>query len=193
MVCIFGESRLLVTQNCVLFSDPNMKKALKIVILTAVALIAIGCFSFAFASSQGYLPASNNQLLTNQQISQFLKTHPGVAVEAFGRFINHSQLAEVNGTVVAQYKGMAVLQTTSGQVTVLLPNVWNYNGQLLNRTELFDNTFTGTGQTVTFKVLKGQWNENGFNLNIMIGYEALNAASAHAYAVLPFNIEAITS
>jgi hypothetical protein len=170
-----------------------MNKGLKIAIVTVVVLVTLGCFSFAFASSQGYLLSSNDQLATNQQVSQFLKTHPGVAVGAFGRFMNHAQLSEVTGTVVAQYKGMAVLSTTSGQVTVLLPNMWSYNGQLLNRTELFDNTFTGTGQTVTFKVLKGQWNENGFNLNIMVGYEAVNFANAHAFAVLPFNIEAITS
>lgn len=170
-----------------------MNKGLKIAIVTAVVLVAVGYFSYTFASSQGYLLSSNNQLATNQQISQFLKTHPGVAIGVFGRFMNHAQLSEVTGTVVAQYKGIAVLSTTLGQVTVLLPKMWSYNGQLLNRTELFDNTFTGAGQTVTFKVLKGQWNENGFNLNIMVGYEAANAGNADAFAVLPFNIEATTS
>jgi len=85
---------------------------------------------------------------------------------------------------------MLVLSTESGQVRVLLPKMWSYNNQLLNRTELINSNFVGAGQTVTFKVLKGEWDKNGFSLNIMIAYEAVNSANAQAVAVLPFNIEA---
>jgi hypothetical protein len=190
MVCIFGESCLLVRVYCVLLSDASMNKGLKIAVVTAVLLLALGCFAFVYASSQSNLLTTDNGLATNPQIRQFIKTHPGVALGAFGRFINHAQLTEVTGTVVSELKGMLVLSTTSDQVRVLLPKMWSYNGQLLNRTELVNDAFTGTGQTVTFKVLKGEWDRNGFSLNIMIGYEAANAANAHAYAVLPFNIEA---
>jgi hypothetical protein len=165
-----------------------MNRNLRIVAVTAILLLALGCFSFVYASIQTNSSTANNAL-TNQQIRQFIKNHPGVGLGAFGRFINHANLGEVSGTVVSEFRSMLILSTDSGQVRVLLPKMWSCNNQLLNRTELINNTFAGTGQTITVKVLKGEWVKNGFSLNVMIGYEAVNAANAHAYAVLPFNIE----
>jgi hypothetical protein len=167
-----------------------MNKGLKIAGIAAVLLLALGCFSFIYASAQIDSSTANNGLSTNQQISQFIKNHPGVGLGAFGRFINHATLGEATGTVVSEFNGMLVLSTESGQVRVLLPKMWSYNNQLLNRTELINSNFVGAGQTVTFKVLKGEWDKNGFSLNIMIAYEAVNSANAQAVAVLPFNIEA---
>jgi hypothetical protein len=162
------------------FGDADMNKGLKIAAVTAVLLLALGCFSFVYASSQTDSSTANNGLTTNQQIR----------LRALANFLNHANLSEVSGAVVSEFQGMLVLSTGQGQVRVLMPKMWSYNNQLLNRTELIDNTFAGAGQTITVKVLKGEWVKNGFSLNIMIGYEAVNAAGAHAYAVLPFNIEA---
>lgn len=176
--------------HCGLFGDADMNKSLKIAAVTAVLLLALGCFSFVYASSQTNSNTANNGLVTNQQIRQFISQHPGVGLRAFARFLNNANLSEVTGTVVSEFQGVLVLSTDQGQVRVLLPKMWSYNNQLLNRTELINNIFAGTGQTITVKVLKGEWVKNGFSLNVMIGYEAVNAADAHAYAVLPFNIEA---
>jgi hypothetical protein len=189
MVCIYGASCLLIWMHCALFGDADMNKSLKIATVAAVLLLALGCFSFVYASAQTNSSTANNGLTTNQQISQFIQNHPGVGSGALGRFLNHATLAEITGTVVSEFNGMLVLSTGSGQVRVLLPKMWSYNNQLLNRTELINSDFVGAGQTVTFKVLKGEWAETGFSINIMIAYEAVNSANAHAYAVLPFNIE----
>jgi len=171
------------------FCGVNMNKNLKIVGIAAVLVLALG-LSFVYAFAQTDSSTANNGLATNQQIRQFLQNHPGVARRALGRFLNHATLGEATGTVVSESNGMLVLSTDSGQVTVLLPKMWSYNNQLLNRTELINSDFAKAGQTVSFKVLKGEWTETGFTVNVMIAYEAANSVNAHAYAVLPFNIEA---
>jgi hypothetical protein len=167
-----------------------MNKGLKIAAVIAVLLLALGCFSFLYASAQTDSSTANNTPATDQQIGQFISQHPGVGLRAFANFLNHANQTEVTGTVVSELQGMLILSTGQGQVRVLLPKMWSYNNQQLNRTELVHNTFAGKGQTITVKVLKGEWVKNNFSLNIMIGYEAVNAADAHAYAILPFNIEA---
>jgi hypothetical protein len=165
-----------------------MKQSLKIAALAAVLLVALGSFAFFLASAQINSASTNNELTTNPQISQFLQTHPQAA--ALGEFLNHATLAEVTGTVMSESNGKLVLSTDSGQIRVLLPKTWSYNDQQLTRTELVNGNFAKAGQTVTFKVLDGKWSLTGFNIHIMIAYEAVNSANTHAYAILPFNIEA---
>jgi hypothetical protein len=176
--------------HCGLFGDADMNKSLKIAAVVAVLLLALGCFSFVYASAQTDSSTANNAQATDQQIGQSISQQSGVGLRAFANFLNHANQTEVTGTVVSEFQGMLILSNDQGQVRVLLPKMWSYDNQLLNRTELIDNTFTAIGQTITVKVLKGEWIKNNFSLNIMIGYEAVNAADAHAYAVLPFNIEA---
>jgi hypothetical protein len=165
-----------------------MKQSLKIATIAALIIIAVGTFAFFLASAQVNSASANNDLATNPQISQFLQNHPQAA--ALGKFLSHATLADVTGTVVSESKGKLVLSTDSGQVRLLLPKTWSYNDQQLTRTELVNGDFAQTGQTVTFKVLEGQWPLTGFNINILIAYEAVNSANTHAYAILPFNIEA---
>ena len=166
-----------------------MNKGLKIAAVIAVLLLVLGCFSFLYASAQTDASTANNAS-TDQQVGQAISQLSGVRLKAFVNFLNHANQTEVTGIVVSEFQGILTLSNNQGQVRVLMPKTWSYNNQLLNRTELIDNTFAGTGQTITVKVLKGEWVKDNFSLDIMIGYEAVNAAAAHAYAVLPFNIEA---
>jgi hypothetical protein len=189
LVCIYGASRLLIRMHCAFLGDANMNKGLKIAAVIAVLLLALGGFSFLYASAQTSSSTANNASATDQQIGQAISQQSGVGLRVFANFLNHANQTEVTGKVVSEFQGMLILSTDQGQVRVLLPKTWSYKNQLLNRTELIDN-FAATGETITVKVLKGEWVKNNFSLNIMIGYEAINAADAHAYAVLPFNIEA---
>jgi len=166
-----------------------MNKGLKIAAVIAVLLLALGCFSFLYASAQTDSNTANNAATTTQQVGQSISPQSGVQLKVLVNFLNHANQTEVTGTIVTEFQGMLILSNDEGQVRVLLSNMWSYNNQLLNRTELIDNTFA-SGQTITVKVLKGVWVKNNFSLDIMIGYEAVNAADAHAYAVLPFNVEA---
>jgi len=105
-------------------------------------------------------------------------------------FLQNATLSTVSGTVVSTVQGMLVLDTGSGQVRVLLPKDWTVDNEVVGRAALFNGTFASQGQSVTVKVLESNVFSNAnFSINVMMGYEAINASSTHAYAVLPFNIQ----
>jgi len=111
-------------------------------------------------------------------------------LELFKRLIVNATPIEINGTVVALVNDMLVLNTDDGHVRIHLPSVWTLNYEVMRREELFNDTFSSIGQNVTVKALKAVLLEgDGFSINVMMGYEIINADSVHAYAVLPFNIE----
>jgi hypothetical protein len=85
---------------------------------------------------------------------------------------------------------MLVLDTSSGQVRVLLPNEWTVGNEVVSSATLFNSTFAGQGSSVTITVLEAILFSNAsFSINEMMGYEAINATGTTAYAVLPFNIQ----
>jgi hypothetical protein len=72
----------------------------------------------------------------------------------------------------------------------LLPAEWTVGTEVVNRNTLFNGTFASSGQSVTITVLESSVFSNAnFSINEMLGYEAINATNAQAYAVLPFNIQ----
>jgi hypothetical protein len=106
------------------------------------------------------------------------------------RFLENATLSTVQGTVVSEVKGILILNTDAGQVRILLPKGWTVGNEVMGRAALFNGTFAGSGQNVTVKVLESKVFSNAnFSLNVMMGYEAINATGTHAYAVLPFNIQ----
>jgi hypothetical protein len=104
--------------------------------------------------------------------------------------LQNATLSTVNGTVVSTVQGMLVLDTGSGEVRVLLPKDWTVDNEVVGRAALFNSTFASPSQSVTVKVLESNvFSNTNFSINVMMGYEAINATSTHAYAVLPFNIQ----
>ncbi len=162
-----------------------MRKNVKIVAVATVLLLTVGAFAIVYAFSPNGSASATSELTDAQKLNQLQNMRPGLGLEAFRRFLARANVTEVNGTVVTELKGMLILSTDNGQVTVLVPKIWTLDGQIVNRLELFNTTFYG--QDITLKVLKGEWQLNNFSINIMIAYEAAGA-EAHAYAVLPFNI-----
>lgn len=69
-------------------------------------------------------------------------------------------------------------------------DVRNQIGHCRTRATLFDGTFVGPDENVVVRVLESDVFSNAnFSINVMIGYEAVNATGTYAYAVLPFNIQ----
>jgi len=102
----------------------------------------------------------------------------------------NATLSTVQGTVVSQTRDLLILDTGSGQVRVMIPNEWTVGSEVVNSVSLFNGTFVSSGQTLTVDVLKSDLVSNAsFSVNVMLGYEAVNATGTHAYAVLPFNIQ----
>ncbi len=107
-----------------------------------------------------------------------------------GRFLQNATLASVSGSVVTETRGILLLDTSSGQVSIQIPKEWNIGSQVVSGANLFNGTFASSGQTVTLQVLESNvFSNTSFTLNEMVGYQATNATGTTATAVLPFNIQ----
>jgi hypothetical protein len=105
-------------------------------------------------------------------------------------FLQNATVASVSGSVVTETRGILLLDTSSGQVSIQIPKEWNIGSQVVSGATLFNGTFASSGQTVTLKVLESNvFSNTNFTLNEMVGYQATNATGTTATAVLPFNIQ----
>ena len=189
-----------------------MRKSLKIATVAAVLFIAIGAIVLVYANAQNGLNANGDQQTTLQNMQTFFDSNnqtacnwtdrpmpgrirgmPGMQANGLGSitsFLENATLSTVQGSVVSEVKGMLILDTSSREVRILLPTAWTVGSDVIGRVKLFNGTFASPGQTVTIKVLESNVFSNAnFSVNVMLGYEAINATSTHAYAVLPFNIQ----
>ena len=183
-----------------------MRKSLKIATVAAVLFLALGAVVFVYASSQNALKANYDErqqiAMQNMQtyfdsnnctLPDHIRCMPQGRANGFPwteRFLENATLSTVQGTVVSEVKGMLILNTDTGQIRVLLPKDWTVRNEVVGRATLFNGTFASSRQNVTVKVLKSEVFSNVyFSINVMMGYEAINATGTHAYAVLPFNIQ----
>ena len=186
-----------------------MRKSLKIAAVAAVLFLALGAIAFVYAGSQnGLTDYTDKQLMSVQDFFNannvtlpnnvtmpwgHMRRMPQMrenGLQSPGFLSENTTLSTLNGTVVSTVRGMLILDTGSGQIRVLLPKAWSVGDEVVNRAALFNGTLTGPGQSVTIKVLESESFSNAnFSINVMMGYEAINASGTHAYAVLPFNIQ----
>jgi hypothetical protein len=189
-----------------------MKKILKIAAVVAVLFIALGTVAFVYACSQnGAIVNADEQLTSIQNMQTFFQSHnitlPDNVTIPWGqmtrmpqmranglhlieKLLQNATLSTVQGTVVSEFRGMLILDTGSSQVRVLLPKAWTLGSEVVGRAAIFNGTFANSGQSVTVRVLESNAFSNAnFSINVMVGYEAINATNTHAYAVLSFNIQ----
>ena len=189
-----------------------MRKSLKIATVAAVLFIAIGAIVLVYANAQSGLNANGDQQTTLQNMQTYfesdnqtacdrnkrtmpghMRVMPGMRANGLGSitsFLENATLSTVQGSVVSEVKGILILDTGSSEIRVLLPKAWTVGSDVIGRVKLFNGTFASPGQTVTIKVLESSvFSNTNFSINVMLGYEAVNATGTHAYAVLPFNIQ----
>jgi len=181
---------------------------LKIASVAAVVFLALGVVAFVYACSQNGVTANADVQKGIQNMPTFLWSNnctnftmptgrmrhmPQMwanGLQWVGGLSENATLSNVTGTVVSVVKGMLVLDTSSGQVRILLPKDWTVGNEVVNRVTLFNGTFASQGQNVTITVLETNVFSNAnFSINEMLGYEATNATGTQAYGVLPFNIQ----
>lgn len=105
------------------------------------------------------------------------------------RFLNHSEPVEIEGTVVALFKNILIIDTTEGRIRIHLPPQWNVGEEVMTREELFEG-YLSVGEDITVKALRADViDKDGLCVYLLLGYEIIDENGAHAYAVLPFNIE----
>ena len=84
-------------------------------------------------------------------------------------FLQNATVASVSGTVVTETRGLLLLDTTSGQVSIQIPNEWNIGSQVVGGYALFNGTFASSGQTITIQVIESNiFSNTNFNLNEMV-------------------------
>jgi hypothetical protein len=188
-----------------------MRKILKIAAVAAVVFLALGAVAFVYAWSQNGATAnaneqtdmrnmwtlfgSNNVTCSNNVTMPWGHVRRMPQMRANGiqwaaGLSENATLANVSGTVVSEVNGTLILETSSGQIRVLLPKDWTVGPQVVDRNTLFNGTFASSGQNVTIEVLENNLFSNAnFSINEMLGYEAINATNTQAYAVLPFNVQ----
>jgi len=165
-----------------------------------------------YANAQNALNANGDQQTTMQNMQTFFESNNQTfcgwdnrtmhgrmrgmpqmqanGLQSITSFFENATLSTVQGSVVSEFRGMLILDTGSGELRVLLPQAWSVDNEVVGRGKLFNGTFASPGQTVTIKVLENNVFSNAnFSINMMLAYEAINATSTHAYAVLPFNIQ----
>jgi hypothetical protein len=181
-----------------------MRRSLKIAAVAVVLLMALGAVVFVYAHSQNGFLANDEQLIDMQNLPVFFESdnatmpcHMGRMRQMHGNGLQwieglseNATLSTVQGTVVSESNGILILDAGEGQVRVLLPREWSLGSEVVDRSTLFNGTFTSLGQSVTVKVLESNvFSNSNFTINVMVGYEAINTSATHAYAVLPFNIQ----
>jgi len=178
---------------------------LKIATMAAVLFLVLGAVVFVYAGSRYGLNASGDEQQTDIQNVQtycmwnndtmpgHMRGMPRMQTNDFqwvATLFENATTSTVQGTVVSQLKGILILDTGSGQIRILVPKAWSIDSEVEGRASLFNGTFVSPGQTVTVKVLESDLVSNAnLSINVMLAYEAINAAGTHAYAVLPFNVQ----
>jgi hypothetical protein len=185
-----------------------MRKTLKMATVAPVLFLALAAVVLVYANAQSTSQVDSDEQQTAAQDVQtsfgwcnltnvtmpFRMGHMsqmrGNGLQLPEELLQNATLATVQGTIVSEYRGMLILDTNTSQIRVQLPNAWTLDNQVVSRATLFNGTFTSQGQSVTLKVLESDVvNNTNFSINVMMGYEAINATGTHAYAVLPFNIQ----
>ena len=189
-----------------------MRKSLKIVSAAVVLFLALTAIALVYAGIQSGSASANAQQTGNQDMQMFFDSNNvtlpsnatwlgnmgrchgqqmmGDGPQLVQMLSENATLSTVQGTVVSQSGRVLILDTGSSQVRVMIPNEWTVGNEAINSATLFNGTFVSSGQTLTVNVLKSDLFSNvNFSVNVMLGYEAVNATGTHAYAVLPFNIQ----
>ncbi len=186
-----------------------MRKSLKIATVAAVLFLAMGAIVLVYANSQnGFNADSEEQTqMSIQNMQAFFGSCNASNVTMPGHMmrmphmrandlpwseglLQNATLSTIQGTVVSEFRDILILDAGSGQTRVLLPKGWTLDNEVVGRVGLFNGTFASPGQSVTLKVMESDVISNtSFSINIMMGYEAINATGTHAYAVIPFNIQ----
>ena len=108
--------------------------------------------------------------------------------------LNNSEPVEIEGEAVIYHKDVLIVNSDNGQVRIALPEEWTVETNIVTREMLFGSGYLNQGENVTVKALRTNLFEKvGLSIYFLIGYEIIDDTDVHAYAVLPINIEALSS
>jgi len=171
-----------------------MKSKIKILAITIVIVAVASVFLYAPLTNafqpNGNPPESDVEMLNDMNFEARCRGRPRVKARRTWWFLNHSEPTEIDGTAVALFKNMLILDTGEGQIRIHLPQAWTIDGQVTMREDLFESGYLSEDETITVKALRADViDKQGLCVYLLLGYEIINESGASACAVLPFNIE----
>ncbi len=170
-----------------------MKTKIRILAITLVIVAVASIFLYApltNALQPNGDQESNVEILNDMNFDAHCRCRPLVKARLGWWFLNHSEPTELDGTAVAIFKNMLILDTSEGQIRIHLPQAWTVNGEIIMREELFESGYLSEGENITVKALRTDViDKQGLCVYLLLGYEIINEPTIHAYAILPFNIE----
>lgn len=170
-----------------------MKSKVKVLTVTLVMVAVAGVLLYAplsnaFQSGEGQ--ESDVEALNNVNFAARRRCRPWVKARLGWWFLNHSEPVELEGTAVALFKDMLIVNIAEGQIRIHLPQTWTVNGELTMREELFESGYLSVGESITVWALRADViDREGLCVYLLLGYEIIDESGASAYAVLPFNID----
>jgi len=170
-----------------------MKSKIKILTITLVIVAVASVFLYApltNALQSNGDQESDVEILNDMNFQARCRCKPRLKARRVWWFLNHSEPTEIDGTAVALFKNMLIIDTSEGQIRIHLPQAWTIDGQVTIREELFESGYLSEGETITVKALRADViDKQGLCVYLLLGYEINNESTVHAYAILPFNIE----
>jgi hypothetical protein len=160
-----------------------------------VKVLAVTLATIAVASVLLYAPLTNAHQFGEEQSpeTRFVKCYkckPRLRAHLIRWFLRRSEPVEVEGTVVALFKRLLIVNTDEGQIRIHLSQAWIIDEELTMREELFESGYLSKGENIVVKALRADViAKEGLRIYLLLGYEIIDESGVHAYAVLPFNIE----
>jgi len=107
---------------------------------------------------------------------------------AMSHIIKNGSAVEVQGTVTFAGPRILVIETSSGEVNVVIPPRWVVGGTNVTSRDLFDGDPYSVGSSVNLKTLAAEKAFTGYTVKIYFAYE-IKGGGVVARALIPFNIE----
>ena len=163
--------------------EEKMRSKLKV---ATIALVTI-----AVASALLYMPLTIALQSGEEEVPEGVRCgqRPRLRARLAWRFLNHSEPVEIEGTVVTLFKNMLIVDTAEERIRIHLPPQWNVDEEVMPRAEFYES-YLSVGEEITVEALRANViDKEGLCIYLLLAYEIINEGGAHAYAVLPFNIE----
>ncbi len=170
-----------------------MKSKIKILTITIVIVAVASVFLYApltNALQSNGDSESDVEILNDMDFDARCRCKPRPRIRRVWWFLNHSEPTKVDGTAVALFKNILIVDTAEGQIRIHLPQAWTIDGQVTMREKLFESDYLSEDETITVKALRADViDKQGLCVYLLLGYEIINKSTVHAHTILPFNIE----
>lgn len=159
-----------------------MEKKIKIIALLVIMATVLGIYLSLPVVYAEVTPTGNGQYAINLQYRR--RAWLGL------NLLRNGVPETLSGDPIAVDRSILLLNVEGKQVSVILPNKWIVDGQIINTSQLFDGDPISVeeSQTISLKTLKLELTRSTHTVQAFVTYEIVLDEDT-IKAVLPFNIQ----